>query len=101
MEDVNQVAPDCVQPQMCATCPFRDGSSFEMYRQQIELRVLTQSNHLCHAPQLHGKKADKVCRGAREYQKLMFWGIGLLPDTSDHAYNALLEVADLRTNLET
>jgi len=87
-----------VQKNMCATCPWREGSPYEHLRSGLARSALTEANRICHStgeesiayPRGTGKP-ERVCRGARDTQLAMFHGAGFLEAPTDEAWQKKLE----------
>lgn len=81
-----------VQAQMCATCPFREGSKYECLRTDITMSAITEANRICHSTGrnalMRNSKPERFCRGARNVQLRFFHGLGLLKSATDEAWAA-------------
>lgn len=77
---------------MCSTCPFH-----EQHIGQIEIadmvrkRCLTEASQICHHPRLHGKKETHLCRGARDFQLMIFHRLGVIDEATDEAWERALQ----------
>lgn len=83
-------------PQMCGTCPFRDGSPYESLRPDLTISALTEGNRECHSTgtnAIGGRtgKSPRTCRGAREIQLRHFHTAGVLSAPTDECWAATLE----------
>ena len=86
-----------VMKDMCATCPWREGSPYSHLIPYLTKSALTESNRVCHStgkqtvlPKPTGKP-ERVCRGARNVQIAMFHGAGFLEAPTDEAWCARIE----------
>ena len=77
----------------CATCPFRAGG-WEDLRPLLTARAVTTSP-LCHSSGPDALKKGKgwikepqVCRGARDMQLQMFYGLRFIEAPTDEAWEA-------------
>jgi hypothetical protein len=79
-------------PQMCKTCPFREGGeAWTHVRSFLEKRALSEATPICHST---GKaltknvfKESRYCRGARDFQNLIFHRMGFIEAPTDEAWN--------------
>lgn len=70
----------------CSTCPFHEDTP-----ERIELANMVrgrslQMSQICHHPRLKGKKESHLCRGARDFQIQILYGMGLLREPTDEAF---------------
>lgn len=77
--------------QMCATCPFRDGSPYQNLRSTLTESALTQASRFCHSTGSNAinsrtGKAVAICRGARNVQLNYFHAIGFIDAPTDAAW---------------
>jgi hypothetical protein len=72
-------------PHKCPACPFAEAGNLQL-RNNITNRLLI-TNQLCHHPQLKVKAETHLCRGARDWQLEIFTRLGVLPETSDVAWD--------------
>lgn len=102
-----KVDPNDVMSQMCATCPFRDGSPYAELAPYLTGRALSAENRICHStgnnPAIKRVKVrSRICRGARQVQLNYFHAIGVIPEPTDKAWaetlQALTEKKTKRTN---
>lgn len=73
-----------VNKSKCATCPFRDTddpSCLEVRNSVIERITVGAKSQLCH----HTGKT--LCRGARDFQLILFHRMGFIPEPTDKAWN--------------
>ena len=79
-----------VMPQQCSSCPFREGPDGRVpdpkLLASVQVRVLTRASQICHHPTLHGKRQTHLCRGARDYQLMIFYRLGFLKEPTDRAW---------------
>jgi hypothetical protein len=78
--------PYPLMAQQCKTCPFRAGADARL-QDQITSRLL-ETNQMCHAPRLVGKRETHLCRGGRDWQLQVFYRLGLLEEENDAAWAA-------------
>lgn len=73
---------------MCATCPFRNEGWTEV-RELLQRRALTEGTPICHST---GKALTErlgkahLCRGARDFQLIMFHRMGFIAAPTDEAW---------------
>lgn len=65
----------------CQTCPFGEYGSVEV-RIAVESRVLSEASQTC-----HHVKDKALCRGARDFQLMIFHRIGMLDAPTDEAWD--------------
>ena len=74
----------------CSTCPFntneRGRHPCPELVDKIQRRCLSEASQICHHPRLGGKPETHLCRGARDFQLLMFYRMGLLDKPTDEAW---------------
>ena len=81
-----------VNKQMCATCPWREGSPYADLRDSLERSALSQASRFCHSTGSNNAinqwtgKPERVCRGARNVQLKVLAGIGFLDAPTDAAW---------------
>jgi hypothetical protein len=87
--------PNNVMPRKCATCPWRgDGQGVELGEfgyEALVYQVMHDSNQFCHAPALSGQPEERICRGARDLQLIVFHKLGVLKEPTDEAWREALE----------
>lgn len=87
--------PTPVMPSPCATCIFRErGERTELAPgrlAEIQAYLLRGTPHLCHKPQVEGKRTEVVCRGGRDFQLTMWHRMGILPAATDEALQEAVE----------
>lgn len=66
----------------CHTCPFNPDGVREI-RTSVEQRCLTKASQLC-----HGTDNKTLCRGARDFQLMIFHRLGFLTEPTDKAWAA-------------
>jgi hypothetical protein len=76
---------------MCATCPWRKNSPYAYLRDDLEISAATEVSRICHstgsnAINEHTGKPEKICRGARNFQLMLWHDIGFLPAPTDKAW---------------
>ena len=71
-----------VTKKQCQTCPFRTDKRGkhpdEELVAKIQMRVLTESNQICHHHKLLDKPKLHLCRGAKDFQLEIFNRLNLL-----------------------
>jgi len=83
-----------VNKEMCATCPWREGSPFAYLRPDLTESALTSASRICHstgrdnAINRRTGKPERLCRGARDEQLAMFARLGFLDEPTDAAWAA-------------
>lgn len=81
-----------VMVKQCATCVLRcdeQGRYVDPHIARTVIdRCLTQASQICHHPALHGKRETHLCRGARDYQLMIFHRLGFLSAPTDEAWQA-------------
>lgn len=80
------------QKTMCATCIFReDGAALPLRPgrlAEIQAYLIQGQAHLCHSGPVAGRSADRICRGSRNYQLMIWHRLGILPEPTDEALAA-------------
>jgi hypothetical protein len=82
-----------IMPVQCKTCPFRDdvdGIHKAAMAPTIEV-VLSKASRICHSTgknAFHKRtgKREMLCRGARDYQLMIFHRMGFLEAPTDAAW---------------
>ena len=79
-----------VQPKPCKTCPFEgetpiqlEPESFARYHQSL---VKFEGQHFCHSV---NNKA--ICRGGRNLQLKLLYGLGFIESQTDEAFNEAMD----------
>jgi hypothetical protein len=94
-----------VMPAQCSTCPFRTDANGRHPNvrlvNQLQLRCLTEGNHIFHHPRLKGKPTTHLCRGARDYQLQIFHRLGLLDTPTDAAWARAVDTLASRQGGDT
>jgi hypothetical protein len=80
-----------VMKRSCPTCPFgimeggrrRD----EQLCARIEAQALGTASQICHHRSLHGKPENSLCRGARNFQLMIFHRLGVIAEPTDKAWD--------------
>lgn len=80
-----------VMTQMCATCPFREGSEYAYLRDRLTQSALTEATRICHStgnnPVIKRRNVPpQICRGARDLQLELFTALGILDEPTDEAW---------------
>jgi hypothetical protein len=89
-------------PEMCATCPFRDGSPYANLREDLTTSALTNATRICHstgsdnAINRRTGRPPCACRGARDVQLKFFASMGFLNEPTDKAWSD--KVAEMKLN---
>ncbi len=81
-----------VMPAMCRTCPFADDGVPEV-RASVSVRLLKGVVQICHHPRIVGKPETHLCKGALDWQALMFYRMGWLEEPTREALIARAEEA--------
>lgn len=82
-----------VQPEMCATCPFREGSPYANLAPELAVSALRDCSRVCHCTgrdnAIHRRtgKAPMLCRGARDVQLKYFANTGYIETPTDSAWD--------------
>lgn len=77
---------------MCATCPFRDGSPHAYLAEDLSMSALSEASRICHSTgsnnAIHRRTGKKsaLCRGARDLQLRFFAAIGFIAEPTDAAW---------------
>jgi hypothetical protein len=93
--------PTGVQPEMCATCPFRHGSKYAHLQPVLAQSALTEATRICHSTGSNNGinrrtgKPPMVCRGSRDLQLRMFAASGFLREPTDACWVAKVEELSL------
>lgn len=81
-----------VMPKQCASCVLRTDERGryvdEHLASSVIERCITRASQICHHPRLNGKRETHLCRGARDYQLMIFYRIGFLSEPTDRAWKA-------------
>ena len=88
--------------EMCATCPFRDGSPYGYLRDDLTHSALHNSSRICHStgnnPVIKAVDVpEQLCRGARDVQLRYFCSIGFIKEPTDEAWNRRCEELGIPT----
>lgn len=81
-----------VQPEKCATCPFREGSKYAGLALDLAESALTTTSRICHSTGSNNAinhrtgKPPMICRGARDIQLQAFAAIGFIAEPTDKAW---------------
>jgi hypothetical protein len=74
----------------CPTCPFRTDQSGRhpdvALVNRIQADMLTRASQICHHPALRGHRETHLCRGARDYQLMIFHRLGVIEAPTDQAW---------------
>ena len=85
---IHKISTLPVNSTLCHTCPFRLDGDIAL-RNTVMQRVLTkQSSQICHGTEGPNRKAQTLCRGARNELLQMFYRIGFLEAATDEAWNS-------------
>lgn len=74
-----------VNAKRCSTCPFNEDGCIEIRNVVMQRIMELQTSQLCH----HTDNTT-LCRGARNWQKQIFYRLGFLDDESDKTWNRKL-----------
>lgn len=93
--------PNAVMRNKCATCPFREGSTYAHLAEYLKTSAITDGNRICHSTgtsAIKGKtgKPERVCRGARDEQILFFYRLGVLSEPTDDCWADTLKEIERR-----
>ena len=83
-----------VNAEMCATCPWREGSPYAYLRSGLEESALGHASRICHSTGKNNAinrrtgKPEALCRGARNAQLQFLAGLGFLSEPTDAAWTA-------------
>lgn len=87
--------PEPVNKEMCATCPWRDGSPYSALIPTLSRSALKQASRICHSTGRNAIKRTKLpgrlCRGARDLQLQYFTAIGFIDAPTDEAWEAKVQ----------
>lgn len=81
-----------VQPEKCATCPFKADSKFSFLANELAESALSNSSSICHNTgsnnAIHKRtgKPAMLCRGARDIQLTVFAAFGVIEAATDEAW---------------
>jgi hypothetical protein len=79
-----------VMAKQCATCPLRQDAHGrypdERLASSVIERCITRASQVCHHARLHGRRESHLCRGARDYQLMIFYRLGFLDEPTDQAW---------------
>lgn len=76
---------------MCATCPFRNGSPYASLASDLAGSALLNASRVCHSTgsnAIHKNtgKPERLCRGARDLQLKVFAAIGFIESATNEAW---------------
>ena len=74
----------------CPSCPFNADGCKEI-RAMVERRCMTEASQICHHPAIKGKKETHLCKGARDFQLLMFYRLGVIAAPTQEAWDKAQE----------
>lgn len=83
-----------VLKKQCATCPFRKDSPYRYLAPDLAISAAVEASRICHntgepnAVNDNPKGPPMLCRGARDLQLQMFFGMGFLDAPTDEAWEA-------------
>ncbi len=81
-----------IQPKMCATCPFKEGSPHANLRDDLAESALRDASRICHSTGTNAlyktNAPEKICRGSRDLQIQVFYRMGFLSEPTDAAWEA-------------
>lgn len=88
-----------VRKTCCLSCPFRiDPATGREQNPYLVGRVtpkLFDASQRCHHPRLHGVREFELCRGARNWQLMIFHRLGFLESPTDEAWEKINEPGPL------
>ena len=82
-----------LRSEMCATCPFREGSPYAYLAPSLGTCAIEAHSRICHSTGSNAinrdtEKPELLCRGARDVALRFFASIGFLKEPTDAAWNA-------------
>lgn len=81
-----------VMQAQCPTCPFRTDARGRHADPElvgrIQTQILTEASQICHHPSLSGQRETHLCRGARDFQLMIFHRLGVLKAPTDQCWQA-------------
>ncbi len=92
---MNQRLP--VQAQMCATCPFNPEGPNTHLAAYLAEQAVTERSRICHSTGTNNAfhvdtgLPPRLCRGARDVQLSVFFGLGFIAAKTDEAWEAKCE----------
>lgn len=76
-----------VMKEKCGTCPFSE-DGHPVVRAKVEAMVMSEASQTCHSTgAVRGKRDTHLCRGARDYQLRLFFGMGFIDAPTDEAWD--------------
>jgi hypothetical protein len=85
--------PNRVMKAQCSTCPYReDGLVIDAATREVYMTDPDTGNQYCHSPAWQGKPEDTICRGHRDHWLAFFVKSGLLSESTDQAWAAMVEI---------
>ena len=85
-----------VMPVMCATCPYGPNGDPPL-RAESERIAITEGSPYCHSTgTLRGLPGTHVCHGARKYQAEIFHRLGVIPEPTFEAWDAVADSMGLK-----
>lgn len=98
--ETNGVTDLPIMPTKCSTCPFHTDENGRHLHPElvagIQKRILSHCSQICHHPKLHGREETHLCRGARDYQQIIFYCLGFVEAPTDEAWQRRVEEMKLR-----
>jgi hypothetical protein len=81
-----------VRKECCVSCPFKPDAIAGREQNpelaaEVQTRLLGASQN-CHHPRLFGKREFELCRGARNWQLMIFYRLGFITEPTDAAWEA-------------
>jgi hypothetical protein len=78
-------------PEMCGTCPFREGSPHAYLAPDLAISAISCSSRICHSTGSNAinrrtGKPERLCRGARDVQLKHFHRLGVIDAPTDQAW---------------
>lgn len=83
-----------VQPEKCATCPFRPHSKYAHLAADLADSAVTKASRICHSTGANNAinrqtgRPPMLCRGARDIQLEVFAALGVISEATDEAWQA-------------
>jgi hypothetical protein len=93
-----------VNKEMCATCPWREGSPYAYIAATLQESALSEASRICHSTGSNNAinrrtgKRPALCRGARDVQLKMFVAMGFLSEPTDAAWDAKCKEIGVKPN---
>lgn len=88
------------RPTMCATCPWREGSPYAYLRPALE-EDSARHTRICHSTGNNAinprtGKLSMACRGSRNFQLDLMYGLGMIKAPTDEAWEEKCQELGIR-----